>query len=410
MRRISSLLSLAMILASSFSCSDAGTTTGVDPLLTPTPFDITGAGLGVVADRFTAELWVRGNTAYTSTWGSRTVNGVIARGNAIKIWDVSATAPVLVDSIIVADATTLGDIQVTDDGRYLVVATEPVPGAIVIYDLTSPRKPTLISRFTNADTNNGVHTAEVQMVGSRLYAFLSIDPRGGDKARLVIVDITTAASPVMVFSRIMGTPFVHDVFVRDGIMMTALWNDGIAIFDIGGGGKGGTVATPVQIGATTIIGGKAHNIFWYRDAATGIRKFALVGEEGPGSLPASSSGDVHVIDVSDLAKPREVAFFNVPGAGVHNFSADETRGILYAAYYNAGVRALSIRGNLGTCLRAEKASDGRCDLAKMKRELAKGPVGLGGPVYMWGVQFVDGRLYASDMINGLWRLSTVPAF
>jgi hypothetical protein len=206
----------------------------------------------------------------------------------------------------------------------------------------------------------------------------------------------------------MGTPFVHDVFVRDGIMMTALWDDGIAIFDIGGGGKGGTISAPVQIGATSIIGGKAHNIFWYRDPVTGNKKFALVGEEGPGSIPSSSSGDVHVLDVSDMSNPREVGFYNVPGAGVHNFSADEQRGILYAAYYNGGVRALSIRGDLGSCTVEQKDSNGRCDLRKMNRELAKGPVGV-SPVYIWGVHFTDGKLYASDMLNGLWRLSTVPS-
>jgi len=280
----------------------------------------------------------------------------------------------------------------------------------VIYDLQNPRRPALVTRFSNSDIDKGVHTAEVQPVGNKLYAFLCIDPRGSDKARLVIVDITDPSAPAMVFSQIMGTPFVHDVFVRDGILMTALWNDGIAIFDIGGGGRGGSVANPVQMGTAPIVGGKAHNIFWFRDQVTGIKRFAFVGEEGPGSIPSSSVGDVHVIDVTDMTNPREVAFYNVPGAGVHNFSADEERGILYAAYYNGGVRALSIRGDLGTCTADQKSSDGRCDLRKMNRELAKGPVGLSFPVYVWGVHFTDGKLYASDMLNGLFRLSTVPAF
>jgi len=39
----------------------------------------------------------------------------------------------------------------------------------------------------------------------------------------------------------------------------------------------------------------------------------------------------------------------------------------------------------------------------MGRELAHGPVGL-GPVYIWGVQLVGLRVYASDMLNGLWKL------
>jgi len=400
---------LVLIAAIAISCNDDGNGIGPDPLLTATPYDLSSLGQGAVGDRFTAELWVNGTTAYTTTWGTRTVNGVQARGNAVKIWDVSGSTPSLVDSLIVDGATTLGDIQATSDGRYLIVATEAA-GSIVIYNLDNPRHPTLVTRFTNSDIANGVHTAEVQPVGNKLYAFLSIDPRGADKARLVIVDITNTAAPAMVFSQIMGTPFVHDVFVRDGILMTALWNDGIAIFDIGGGGHGGTVANPVQLGALQTVGGKAHNIFWYRDPVTGIKRFALVGEEGPGSVPSSSVGDVHVVDVTDMTNPHEVAFFNVPGAGVHNFSADEDRGILYAAYYNGGVRALSIRGDLGTCSADQKAPDGRCDLRKMNRELAKGPVGLAFPVYVWGVHFTGGKLYASDMLNGLLRLSPVPAF
>lgn len=401
---VAGLVSLGML-----GCGDSPGSTGPDPLLRSTPFELTAQGQGAVPDRYTAELWVQGNTAYTTTWGTRIQNGVLGRGNAVKIWDVSAATPTLVDSLIVSDATTLGDVQVTADGRYLVVATETI-GSIVIYDLQDPRKPVVVTRFQNADIINGVHTAEVQLVNGKLYAFLSIDPRGSDRARLVIVDITNPAVPSMVFSRIMGTPFVHDVFVRDGILMTALWNDGIAIFDIGGGGKGGTVADPVQLGGVLTVAGKAHNIFWYRDPAGGSRRYALVGEEGPGSIGSSSVGDVHVIDVSNLSKPREVAFFNVPGAGVHNFSVDEERGILYAAYYNGGVRALSIRGDMGSCSGSQKASDGRCDLGKMDRELAKGPAGLGFPVYVWGVHFTGGKLYASDMLNGLWTLSTVPAF
>lgn len=394
---------LLVIGALTVACSDDN---GIDPLIIDTPFDLTSLGQGVVNDRFTAELWVNGNTAYTTTWGTRTVNDVQARGDAVKIWDVSSSQPVLVDSLIIPGATTLGDIQTTPDGKYLVVATESA-GSIVIFDLTNPRKPVLLTRFTNADIANGVHTSEVQAVDGRVYAFLCIDPRGGEKARLVIADITDPLNPSMVFSQIMGSPFVHDVFVRDGIMMTALWNDGIAIFDIGGGGRGGTPSNPIRIGGVVTVGGKAHNIFWYRDPVTGSKRYALVGEEGPGAIPTTSVGDVHVVDVSDMTSPHEVAFYNVPTAGVHNFSADEDRGILYAAYYNAGVRALSIRGDLGACAASEKAPDGRCDLRKMNRELAKGPVNV-STVYVWGVHFTGGRLYASDMLNGLWRLSTVP--
>jgi hypothetical protein len=361
-------------------------------------------GRGNVADRFTAEVWVVGNVAYTTTWGARTVADVRSVGNAIKIWSIDGTTPVLVDSLIVPDATTLGDIQATDDNKLLVVATEFSPGSIVVYDLTNPLKPQLVSRFTNANTAPGVHTAEVQRVNGKNYAFLCIDPGGGQLAKLVIVDLSNPTVPVEVFSKEMGAPFVHDVFVRDGILMTALWNDGISIFDIGGGGKGGSITNPVLLGNTKTVGGKAHNIWWFHDPSNGTKRYAFIGEEGPGFIGASSVGDIHVVDVSDFANPHEVAFFDVPGAGPHNFSTDEQRGVLYAAYYNAGVRALNVRGNLGQCDASAKLDDGRCDLGLMGREVGHALTDESSAVFVWGVFFGGSKVYASDMINGLWKL------
>ncbi len=355
-------------------------------------------GNGVVAERYTGEVWVRGNVAYTTTWGSRQ-----ALGNAIKIWDVTGNVPTLVDSVIVPSASTLGDIQTSDDGLLLVVATEFAPGSIMIYSLADPLKPQLISRYNTALTNPGVHTAEVQRVNGKLYAFLSVDPGGGSQARLVIVDLSSPAAPTQVFTAVMGVPFVHDVFVRDGILITALWNDGIMLWDIGGGGNG-SVSSPIVLGNAGTVGGQAHNVWWFHNAVTGEKRFAFVGQEGPGAIGSSSSGDIHVVDVSNFASPREVAFFHLDGAGTHNFSVDEDRGILYAAYYNGGVRAIDVRGDLSSCDPANRSADGRCDLGKMGRELAHW-VGDGQPVYIWGVQLSGGGVYASDMLNGIWKLT-----
>lgn len=355
-------------------------------------------GRGGVSERYTAEVWVHGNYAYTTTWGNRG-----AAGNAVKIWDVSGAAPLLVDSLIVPGANTLGDVQVSDDGTLLVVATEFAPGSIMIYDRANPVKPTLITRYTTPRTNAGVHTAEVQRVNGRLYAFLSVDP----PARLVIVDITDPSAPLEVFTAPMGAPFIHDVFVRDGILFTALWDGGLSIWDLGGAGAG-SVASPRLIGNVGTAGGQVHNVWWYHPPG-GTKRYAFVGEEGPGIVGSNASGDIHVVDVSDFAAPREVAFFSVPGAGTHNFSVDEARGILYAAFYNGGVRAIDITGDLSTCPATEKSADGRCDLARMGRELAHGLLDS-APVFVWGVHLVAGKVYASDMLNGLWVLQGfVPA-
>ncbi|MFL5521993.1 MAG: LVIVD repeat-containing protein, partial [Gemmatimonadales bacterium] len=357
--------------------------------------------------RTTAEVAVRGATAYTTTWGNPA-----AVASVFYIWDVAGQAPRLVDSVRVEGATTLGDVAVSDDGSLLVVATERSNGGIAIYSLADARHPVLVSRYITANTADGVHTAEIGRVNGRLYGFLSIDPGTSRPAHLVIVDLGTPSAPAEVFNRDIGRPFVHDTFVRDGLLFLALWDDGLAIWDIGGGGAGGTIAAPVELGRVRTVNGEVHNVWWLKDPVTGITRYAFVGEEGAGQVGASSSGDVHVVDISVVGAPREVARYTVPGAGTHNFSVDEQRGILYAAYYNGGVRSLDVRGDLGTCSDAQRSTPPNgavplCDLTKMGRELRVDLVDGANPAYVWGVQYLDGAVYASDMLNGLWKLPAV---
>lgn len=363
---------------------------------------LTVLGNGSVLDRFTGEVWSDGNVAYTTTWGNRGTPG-----NAVKIWDVSGNIPTLIDSLIVPNAVTLGDIQTSDDGQLLVVATEFSPGSIVLYSLANPRKPQLITRYSTALTDPGVHTASVERVNGRLYAFLAVDIGNAGQARLVIVDITDPTTPTQVFTQTMGSPYTHDTFVRDGILFIAVWDAGIKIWDIGGGGHGGTPSNPVELSTLATVGGEAHNIWWYKNASTGDKRYAFVGQEGPGFVGATASGDIHVVDVTNLASPREVAFFHIDGAGTHNFFMDETRGLLYAAYYNGGVRVIDVSGDLSSCDASQRDLIGRCNLAAMGREVGHGLLD-GPPVYIWGVQIAGGKLYASDMLNGIWKLSLLP--
>jgi hypothetical protein len=205
----------------------------------------------------------------------------------------------------------------------------------------------------------------------------------------------------------MPVTYIHDVFVRAGILFTALWDQGLTIWDIGGGGRGGTPAAPVRLGNVRTTGGNVHNVWWYH-AADGAKRYAFVGEEqSGGALGVSSAGDFHVVDVSDLSNPREIAFYSVPGAGAHNFVMDESAGILYAAYYNGGVRAIDVTGDLSDCAETQRGSGDRCDLAKMGRAIGVGLQNQ-GPVSLWGVAKIGNTLYASDMLSGLWALDVGP--
>lgn len=398
MKRTAVVLSLVAMLSAACGSDARPGPIEPPPDSTPSDFDLTVLGMGSVTERYTAEVATDGTWAYTSSWSFRA-----QPGNTVYVWDVTSDTPQRVDSLLIENVSTTGDVQISDDGALLVVATEYTGGSIVIYDRSDPAHPTLITRFQSPSTAPGVHTVKLGRVAGRHYAFLSIDP-GAEPARLVIVDITDPAQPVQVTSLTIGDPFVHDVFVRDGWLFTALWNDGMRIYDIGGAGAGGTVAAPVALGTVETVGGQVHNMWWFHDpsATADGKRYVFVGQEGPGSIGFDAAGDIHVVDISDASNPREVAFYSVAGAGTHNFSMDEAAGVLYAAYYNGGVRALDVRGDLSDCTVAQQSADGRCDLTKMGRQIA---TALNtGENYVWGVQFLDGFVYASDMLDGVYKL------
>lgn len=201
-------LSALALLALTVSCKGSD---GITPTNTP-------LGRGDFKPlRTTAEVAVRGTTAYTTTWGNTS-----AQQSVFYVWDVAGDTPVLVDSVQVDGATTLGDVAVSDDGALLVIATERSNGGLAIYSLADPRRPVVVSRYVSANTSNGVHTAEIGRVNGKLYGFLSIDPGANRAAHLVIVDLSVPAAPVEVFDRDIGRPFVHDTFVRDGLLFLAL--------------------------------------------------------------------------------------------------------------------------------------------------------------------------------------------
>lgn len=198
---------------------------------------------------------------------------------------------------------------------------------------------------------------------------------------------------------------IHDMFVRDGLAFVFAWNSGVRIYDVGNGVNGGSPTSPQLVGSLiTSPNGLpcicVHNGWWFHSPSSGTR-YLFVGQEGPLSIGSSSSGDIHVVDVSNPAAPVEVASYRHPNqpdangtprsAGVHNFWMDEESEVLYAAFYNGGVVALDVSGTLSGDL-----SD---------RVIASIRPGGAGGTYTWGVQLADnGSLYAIDMLGGLYQL------
>ncbi len=353
-------------------------------------FTVAGGGNNVPA-RYSSDLWVRGAYAYTGTWGGVARGGLV--GNVVNIWSLDGSgAPSLADSLVVPAIGTVSDVQVSDDGGVLVFGAERgVNAGLFVYTLANPRAPAFADSVLVAE---GIHTATIADIGGRRYVFAAKNP---PSPALVIYDVTNPAAIAPVAMVPIPPAYgIHDTYVRDGLAFVFAWNTGVIIYDVGNGALGGSPSAPREISrlvtdANGVGGGPAvHNGWWFHNPVLGENRYLFIGQEGTGRVGSESSGDIHVVDVSDLASPREVAFFHLAGAGTHNFWMDEARQILYAAYYNGGVVALDVSGVLNG------------DLAN--RLIAQIQPGGAGNTYTWGVQLAGGSLYAIDMLSGLWQL------
>lgn len=380
------------MVAAIAACGGDGDNTGMGP--PPFADFAVEAGGNNVPSRYSSDLWVHGAYAYTGTWGGVPRGGV--PGNVLNVWSLDAAgAPTLVDSVRVPGVTTVSDVQVSDDGAVVVFSAEGSTGAgIHVYDLSDPRTP---SPRGSVPVATGIHTATIADLAGRRYVFAAQDPPG---PALLILDITDPdAIPTVATVPIPADYGIHDTYVRDGLAFVFAWNSGVIIYDVGNGIRGGSPSAPAEVGRLVTSdrgmrdGPSVHNGWWFHNPVQNERRYLFIGQEGAGSITgARSSGDIHVVDVSDPAQPREVAFFHLDGAGTHNFWMDESRQILYAAYYNAGVVALDVSGTLAG------------DLSN--RLIARIAPGGAGNTFTWGVQLSGGSLYAIDMLSGLWQLRT----
>jgi hypothetical protein len=142
----------------------------------------------------------------------------------------------------------------------------------------------------------------------------------------------------------------------------------------------------VEVSRVRTTGGQTHNAWYWPQGG-----YVFVGEEDLGT-----PGIMHVVDVRNLAEPREVATFALPVETPHNFWLDESRAILYMAWYQNGVRALDVSGEL------------LGELDRQAREYAgllyDGGAGICPGIQAtcsWAPQLHRGLLYVSDMNGGL---------
>ena len=347
-------------------------------------------GKGAVDDRYTSDLWVHGDHAYTGTWGMRAE----LPGNLLYAWTLDAEGiPTLSDSIVVS-ARTVNDVKIRADGRLGVLTHEGDPeglNGVTFFDLSDPAHPQIISRFTEG-LATGVHNAWLE--GN--YAYLALDPYNSG---LRILDISDPASPRLAASFYAGSSMLHDVYVRDGLAFLSHWDAGLVILDVGNGMAGGSPTNPVEVSRLQDLGGQTHNVWYWPEAG-----YAFVGEEQFG-YSTSPSGIMHVVDLADITRPREVATYEVQGATSHNYWMDEDAGTLYLAWYERGVRILDVSGELMGQLELQGRETGFIDYGTETNYCFLGPE----DTCTWAPQLHDnGRLYAADMNHGIVVLEPGP--
>lgn len=342
---------------------------------------VTLLGQGSSPDRYTSDVWVHGSHAYTGTWSTRTFEGVARAGNELRTWDISTPSAPARTHTLALDARTVNDVKVRADGQ-LAVATHEGSNdgrnGITLLDLADPAQPAVITRYTDG-LESGIHNVWIEDE----YAYLVLDGVGSG---LRVLDISDPAQPTPVASFYGGDSFLHDVVVEDGLAFLSHWNAGLIILDVGNGVAGGSPTNPIEVSRITDLDGQTHNAWYWPEAG-----YVFVGEED-----YSTPGIMRVVDVRDLSNPQVVATFQAPGATPHNFWLDEATGTLYLAWYGNGLLALDVTGEL----RGELDRQGRQRFAVRYDGTGSG---CGSPegTCAWAPQLHEGRIFVSDINNGL---------
>ena len=305
----------------------------------------------------------------------------------------------LIDSIKV-DARTVNDVKVSEDGKVCVISREGASNrknGIVIIDVSNPSDVSIITEFSE-NLTGGVHN--VFIYKNHVYALSA-------GRKYYAINIEDPSKPKIVGEFELDTPghSIHDVWIHDGIAYSSNWTDGVQLVDVGNGIAGGSPSNPVQFASYAYPSGSNHAAFPYKDEKTGKFYVILGDEEFPyglnpnGRTPGRAAGYLHVIDFTDLKNPKEVAWFQVPFAGSHNFWIEDD--ILYAAFYNGGVRVVDLSGEL------------LGDLNRQGREIAwivpEDPDGyISNAPFTWGAQPHKGHIFYSDWNSGLWSAKLKP--
>lgn len=441
-------------LAESSTSSDSGSKSGSAWNMEVVGHDDLG-GRG-----YNADVAVHAGFAYVGHWGFSDWAGGTSRfcpeqpRNGVAVLDTrDPVRPVRVSTLQNPPGTSAEDVNVFTarygpmKGRDIAAVGIQVCGGsrsdtsifrgVQLFDVTDPRAPVEVGRLSTGCCARGLHETEVEhrtdLKRTFLYASVPAsgypdasspsgvyDQQGRGDFRLI--DITNPSSPVevsdwgVVSDPVPGLPVAGQGCDADGnyghsvtpsadgkLAFVAYWDSGFIALDVT------DPATPVYKGRTVYpadADGDAHSSSY--DAS---RRLLFTADEDFCKASAGTErgfGYLRVMDVSNLAAPRQVGTYRTPNssgtkdvaAGDYTIHLTELVGTtLYASWYSDGVRVIDVAD----------ARNPR-EVANFVPPAGQNPVKpsqrntLTNTTQVWGVAVDEatGLVYLSDMNTGLW--------
>ena len=356
--------------------------------------DVLQVGTGLVNDKHTSDFWVFEGVdgrdyAVTGTWG--------ADGTSY-FWDVTEPSNIKKIDSVQVDARTVNDVKVSEDGKICIISREGASNrknGIIILDVSNPYDVKIIKEYTT-NLTGGVHNLFIY--DNHVYALSA-----GRKYYILNIEDPTNPIEVGMFELGKEGQAIHDVWVEDGIAYSSNWRDGVYLVDVGNGVAGGSPSNPVAFGNYNYASGAHHMTFPFKSKSTG-KFYTVLGDEiFPKGIdvnaPNETAGFLHFVDFTDPDNPEEVARYELPGHGSHNYWIEDD--VLYVAMYSGGIRIVDISGDL------------MGDLFKQGREI--GYILPGGKdsyipfaTMSWGAQLYKGHVFYSDWNSGLGAAKVMP--
>src|SRR5947208_2048377 len=332
-----------------------------------------------------------------------TVNAKDTRGRAIADvpveWAVAASGE---GSAAVAQIDATGAFVAETPGVYTVTASLGGRSADAVVRVEQRRVTRGIDVLAHLPIKYRTAEAWVHPSGKCLYMTTIAD-------RVYAIDIADPTSPKIADSMVTDARLVNDVmttedgkygvFSREGASNR---KNGIVVFDASPACKydlNATYARVEQLWGTGFV----------RGTHTGWRagKYVFVGDEVYAARPYKglsggnnlTFGRLHVVDVSDIQHPKEVAWYEPTDGGVHNvWVVGDT---LYLGNYQGGARVLDVSGEL------------KGDLLRQGREVswsltADSTGSQPHTPFAWGAVVRDGNIFVPDINSGLWVLKLEP--